>query len=396
VNVLPELDLGPAAAAFREEVRAFLAEHWNEHRRVEHRRRPIAERGFDRDFTRLLADRGWLGISWPRRWGGQERSAFEQLAFVEEMEYHRAPVRAHAMAVSIVGPTLMAHGSEQQRQRFLPAILRGEHCMCLGYSEPDAGSDLASLRTRAEPHDGGWLIDGAKLYTTMAELADHCWLAARTDRDAEKHAGISVFLVPMSTPGITIRPMEAMNGGRTNAVFFDGVRVGADALVGARGGGWAIITEALTFERVMLGGRVARVRRELDELIRHLATVCDAEAAPLRSDVRVRDLVGSLVAEVEASRLLAVRCVAELEQGRVPHHQAAMAKIVAGELEERLAEVALDLGGPAATLAEGAPGAELDGLFEQVVRASVLDVIGGGTNDIQRTLVAVRGLHLPR
>ncbi|TMC51239.1 MAG: acyl-CoA dehydrogenase [Chloroflexi bacterium] len=396
MSVLPELDLGPAAATFRGEVRAFLAEHWSERQQAMHRRNPQAERGFDRDFTRLLAERGWLGVSWPKRWGGQQRSAFEQLAFVEEMEYHRAPVRAHTMAVSIVGPTLMAHGSEEQQQRFLPAILRGEHCVCLGYSEPDAGSDLASLRSRAQSADGGWVIDGAKLYTTMAELADHCWLAARTDSDAEKHAGISVFLVPMSTPGITIRPMEAMSGGRTNAVFFDGVRVGADALVGAPGGGWAIITEALTFERVMLGGRVARVRRELDELIRHLAIACDAKGAPLGSDPRVRDLVGSLVAEVEASRLLAVRCVAELEGGRVPHHQAAMAKIVAAELEERLAEVALDLGGPAATLAEGAPGAELDGLFEQVVRASVLDVIGGGTNDIQRTLVAVRGLHLPR
>lgn len=393
---IPDLDLGPAANDMRASVRAFLAEHWDERRQAEQRRRPKAEQGFDRDFTARMAERGWLGISWPQRWGGLERSALEQLAFVEEMEYRAAPVRAHAMAVSIVGPALMAHGTPEQQQRFLPAILRGEHTFCLGYSEPDAGSDLASLRTRARRDGDGWVIDGAKLYTTLADLADHCWLAVRTDAEAERHAGISVLLVPMSSPGISVRPLESLNGGRTNAMFLDSVRVGADALVGAEGEGWTIITAALAFERIMLGGRVARVRREFDELAAHVATARDAAGHPLADDVRVRDTLGALIADIEAARMLALRCALELEAGRVPHHQAAMAKVFTGELEERLAEAALEMLGPAATLERDAPGAELDGMVEQVVRSSLLDVIGGGTNDIQRTLIAVRGLNLPR
>ena len=219
---IPDLDLGPAANAFRAEVRAFLDENWIGRERGGGSAGP--DHGFDRDFSRKLAARGWLGISWPKRWGGQERSALEQLAFVEEMEYWRAPVRAHTMAVSIVGPALMAHGSDAQRERFLAAILRGELAFCLGYSEPDAGSDLAGLRTRARREGDCWIVDGAKLYTTMAELADYCWLAVRTDPRAAKWKGISVLLVPMSAPGITVRPLAALNGGRTNALFFDAVR----------------------------------------------------------------------------------------------------------------------------------------------------------------------------
>lgn len=399
--LIPDLDLGPAANAFRTEVRAFLDENWMI---VERAGNLVgSEAGFDRDFTRRLAQRGWLGISWPRRFGGQERSALEQLAFVEEMEYWRAPVRAHTMAVSIVGPALMAHGTEAQRDRFLPAILRGEISFCLGYSEPDAGSDLASLRTRARRDGDSWVIDGAKLYTTLADVADYCWLAVRTDPEASKWRGISVLIVPMSTPGITVRPLRALNGGRTNAVFFDSVRVPADCLVGEENRGWTIITEALAFERIMLAGKVARVRRELDELLlRYLDADGDSAVASARQDPGaiddpvVRDTLGTLLADLEAARALALRCVLELEAGRVPHHEAAMAKVFCGELEERLADVALELLGPGATLAAGSPDAELDGLFEHVVRASLLDVIGGGTNDIQRTLVAVRGLGLPR
>lgn len=391
--IVPDLDLGPAANAFRAEVRAFLVDALADHDGGGHL--VGADAGFDRAFTRRLAERGWLGISWPRRWGGQERSVREQLAFVEEMEYWRAPVRAHSMAVSIVGPALMAHGNEAQRERFLPAILRGELAFCLGYSEPDAGSDLASLRTQARRQGDHWVIDGAKLYTTLAEVADYCWLAVRTDPQAPKWQGISVLLVPMSTPGITVRALPALNGGRTNAVFFDSVRVPADALVGEVNRGWKIITEALAFERIMLAGKVARVRRELDELLLRLATADDSGRRPWERPA-VREALGHLLADLEAARALALRCVLELEAGRVPHHQAAMAKVFCGELEERVAEVALELLGPGATLAAGVADAELDGLFEHVVRASLLDVIGGGTNDIQRTLVAVRGLELPR
>jgi alkylation response protein AidB-like acyl-CoA dehydrogenase len=390
---LPDLDLGEVANAFRLEVRAFLAEHWPPQRR--RGEFPGADRAFDRDFTRALAARGWLGISWPKRWGGQERSAYEQLAFVEEMEYANAPARAHSMAVSIVGPALMAHGSDAQRERWLPAILRGEVAVCLGYSEADAGSDLASLRTRAVLEGDGWIIDGAKLYTTLADVADVCWLAARSDPDASRHAGISVFLVPMSAPGITVRPLRTMSGGTTTAVFYDVVPVDAGALVGSAGSGWTIITEALAFERIMLGGKVARVRSEFDQLC-ELLSAPNGEAGRLADDACVRDRVGGLAAEIEAARMLALRCVDEVDAGRVPHHEAAMAKVYCSELEERLAECALELFGPAAALSSASPDPVLDGLFEHLARFTLLDFFGGGSNDIQRSLIATRGVGLPR
>jgi alkylation response protein AidB-like acyl-CoA dehydrogenase len=390
---LPDLDLGEEANAFRQEVRAFLDENWPVAMRHEHF--PGMDQAINRDFTHALAERGWLGVSWPRVWGGQERGAFEQLAFVEEMEYANAPTRAHGMAVSIVGPALMTHGSDAQRQRHLPAILRGDLCVCLGYSEPDAGSDLASLRTRARRDGDDWIIDGAKLYTTMADVADVCWLAARSEPDAGKHAGISVFLMPMSAQGITVRPLQTMNGGKTNAVFFDSVRIPGDSLVGAPGGGWAIITEALAFERIMLGGKVARVRSEFDQLADHLRETMH-DGRRLAEDPRVRDRLGGLAAELEAARMLALRCVSLVAEGKVPHHEASMTKVYTSELEERLADAALDLLGVSATLSAEAPDPVLGGLFEHLARFSVLDFFGGGTNDIQRSLIAVRGMGLPR
>jgi alkylation response protein AidB-like acyl-CoA dehydrogenase len=392
----PDLDLGPEANAFRQQVRAWLAEHWTKEDQEAHRRLPIREQGFDRDFSRALAMQGWLGISWPRQWGGQEHSIFEQLVFEEEMAYQGVPIRAHACGIGIVGPALMAFGSHEQQQRFLPAFLRGEDTFCLGYSEPEAGSDLASLRTSATRDETGWVINGTKIYTTMGDVADYVWLAARTDPDAPvKHAGISVFLVPANTPGITIRSDIALYGHPACTVFYDNVRVPEDALVGPVNGGWKIITSALASERILMGSIVAEIRENFDRLSAFIARLED-DGSPLRGDPRVRDKIGSLAADLEAARMLLMQSIELVSQGQIPFHQAAMTKVFTSELGECLPETALDLLGTAGTFAPGVPQALLDGTFEYALRDSIYKVIGGGSNEIQRTLIATRGLGLPR
>jgi len=392
----PDLDLGPEANAFRQEVRAWLAEHWTKEDQEAHHRLPIREQGSDRAFTDALVHQGWLGVSWPRQWGGQERSAFEQLAFEEEMSYWGAPTRTFGCGIGIVGPALMAFGSPEQRQRFLPAFLRGEDMFCLGYSEPEAGSDLASLRMSAAHDEMGWVINGTKIYTTMGDLAEYVWLAARTDPGAPvKHAGISVFLVPTNTPGITIRPDIALYGHPACTVYYDNVRVPEDALVGPVNGGWKIITSALASERILMGGIVAEIRAFFDRLTAYIARSEDV-GTPLREDPRVRDAIGSLAADLEAARMLLMQSIELVSQGKVPFHQAAMTKVFTSELGERLPETALELLGTAGTFAPGTPQALLDGTFEYAMRDSIYKVIGGGSNEIQRTLIAIRGLGLPR
>lgn len=392
---LPDIDLGLAANAFRQEVRAWLATHWTEEDRAKHRQLPAIQRGFDQTFIHTLAEQGWLGISWPKQWGGQERTAFEQLAFEEEMAYHGAPTRITACGIGIIGPALMAFGSPEQQQRFLPAILRGEQTWCLGYSEPEAGSDLASLRTRAYRDEQGWVIEGSKLFTTMGDQANYCWLAARTDPSAPKHAGISVFLVPMSTPGITIQPNIALNGHTACAIFYDRVHLPEDALVGPVNGGWKVITAALAHERILMGGLVAVIRAYFDRLTAYISHA-ERNGQPLRKDPLVRDRIGSLAADLEAARMLVVHSISFLERGQVPYAEAAMTKVFSSELEERLPEVAMELLGMVGTLSANAPGALLDGTFEFALRDSIYKVIGGGSNEIQRTLIATRGLGLPR
>jgi alkylation response protein AidB-like acyl-CoA dehydrogenase len=391
----PDLDLGREANAFRQEVRAWLAEHWTQEDQEAHHRLPIREQGSDRDFTDALAMQGWLGVSWPRQWGGQERSEFGQLAFEEEMSYQGVPNRNYACGIGIVGPALMAFGNPEQQLRFLPAFLRGEDTFCLGYSEPEAGSDLASLRTSATRDESGWVINGTKIYTTMGDVADYVWLAARTDPNAPvKHAGISVFLVPTNTPGITIRPDIALYGHPACTVFYDNVHVSEDALVGSVNGGWKIITSALASERILMGGIVAEIRASFDQLTTYIAK--SDEGSSLRRDPRVRDKIGSLAADLEAARMLLMQSIELVSQGKVPFHQAAMTKVFTSELGERLPEAALEFLGTAATFSPGVPQALLDGTFEYALRDSIYKVIGGGSNEIQRTLIAVRGLGLPR
>jgi len=392
---LPAHDLGSSANAFRNEVRAWLAEHWTEERRAAHRRLPFKLRGWDPEFSRLLARQGWIGLGWPREYGGQGRSASEQIAFVEEMTNAGAPCQAHNCGESIVAHALFAHGNAAQKDEWLSAIRRGERFFALGYSEPEAGSDLAALRTRAVRDGEDWIVNGQKLWSTGGDKAEYVWLAVRTDTEVKKHAGISVLMVNLRSPGITIRPSMALYGKTFSAVFYDNVRVPAKNMVGPVNGGWKVITDALAAERIMIGGsRMAVIQRSFDHLTEYVKNATVGGKA-LKSDPVVRDRIGALAADIEVARSFLMRNVALVEQGRVPLHEAAISKVFSSELQERLGQAALDILGTGGLLSEDAPGAPL-GEMEQVLRHSIMGMIGGGTNEIQRTLIALRGLGLPR
>ena len=281
------------------------------------------------------------------------------------------------------------------KKEFLPAFLRSERSFALHYSEPEAGSDLASLRTTARRQGDEWVISGQKLWTTGGDKSEYAFLAARTDPEARPpHAGISVFLVPLDTPGVTIRPGMFMYGRTFCETFYDDVRLPAGALLGPENGGWKVITDALAAERVMIGTTVAHLQHVFDRLVDYLRGSVDSSNSP-RLDPVIRDRVGYLAAEIEVARQFTLRNGNLVKAGRVPIYEAAMSKVFVGELQERLSEAALDILGSGGLLSEESPSAPIAEI-EQVLRHSLMGVIGGGTSEMQRNTIALRGLKLPR
>jgi alkylation response protein AidB-like acyl-CoA dehydrogenase len=387
--VLPEYDLGAAGNAFRTEVRAWLQLHWSGARKAAFDARDFHDREFDASFALDLGATGWLGLGWPHRFGGQARTAIEQLAFMEVMERAEAPPRYGA---AVQANALMMFGTPGQQARYLPEILRGEAMHGMGYSEPDAGSDLASLRTSAVRDGDEWVINGQKIWTTTW-WGKYMFLAARTDREARPaQAGISMFIVPMNTPGISVKPAATMYDGSFANIFYDDVRVPADALVGPLHGGWKVLTEALANERGLVGGGIVlKVAHAFDLLCREVRA-----GAARRDDALLRDRIATLAAEIEVGRRLMIHCAELATSGTTPPELGAISKVFSGELMERFGEAALDLLGSRAVLSQGAPGCLQHGRFEQGLRHSLMWVISIGTNEIQRSLIAQRGLGLPR
>ena len=392
---LPSHDMEESVVAFRRQIRAWLAENWTDADREANRRRPLRDRRWNPEFSRKMGAAGWLGLDWPKEFGGQARSAGEQLAFIEELEFAEAPTDAYMTAETIVGPAIVNFGSDEQKSTFLPAFLKGERTFALHYSEPESGSDLASLRTSARREGDEWVISGQKLWSTYGDRAEYAFLAARTDTQARPvHAGISVFLMPLDTPGISIRPSMAMYGRTFSATFYDDVRVPAGALLGPENGGWKVITSALAAERVMIGNTVAHLQHIFAKLVGYVRDSGDGPKS-LRNDPLIRDRIGTLGAEIEVARQFTLRNASLVQAGRSPVYEAAMSKVFVGELQERLGEAALDILGSGGLLSEDAPSAPL-GEMEQELRHSLMGVLGGGTSEIQRNIIALRGLGLPR
>jgi alkylation response protein AidB-like acyl-CoA dehydrogenase len=388
---LPQYDLGEAGNKFRSEVREWLSKHWPAERRAAYEANDKSHRDWDETFAREIGATGWLGLTWPKKFDGLERSPYELLALLEETTRAEAP-RAGA---PIQAASWMIYGDPEQQKRYLPEILRGEVVYGMWYSEPNSGSDLASLRTKAVRDGDDWVINGEKIWTTTY-WGDYIWLAARTDPTAKPHAGISMFIVRTDTPGITRTPIKTMYDGEFCNTFFDNVRVGSDALVGEVNRGWEVLTGSLGTERSFVGTVIlTKLVRQFEELCDYIRTL-EINGQKLRLDPIVRDTIGGYAAYLEAGRQLALNSVAILAKGGEPTWEAAIGKVFAGELMERFGESALDILGMSATLSAGGADAPLRGRLEQKLRHSLMWVISLGTNEIQRSMIAQRGLGLPR
>ncbi len=346
-------------------------------------------------FNRRLAARGWMTPAWPVEHGGLGWSHVQQLLLTEELVYHRAPAGARLFGPNMVGPTLMLHGTPEQRARHLPAIARGETVWCQGFSEPGAGSDLAALQTRAVRDGDDFVVNGHKVWTTAAHRADWMILLARTDPDAPKHRGIGYFLVDMRSPGITVRPLINLAGRHEfNEVFFEDVHVPAANLVGEENRGWYVATTTLDLERSSIAA-MANGRRMLNDLLA-FAREEKRDGVRLIDHPRVRSVLADLQIGVEMGRLLSYRIAWLQSSGRVPNVEASQAKLYAAELSQRVARGGMRVLEMYGALREGSPWAKLRGRFTTHYLWTVSQTYAGGSVEIQRTIIATRGLGLPR
>jgi alkylation response protein AidB-like acyl-CoA dehydrogenase len=345
-----------------------------------------------RTFHQKLFERGWWAIGWPREYGGLGKAAVEQYIFIEEMEAAGAP--AMRLSITSVAPAIMRAGTEAQKRDWLPRILRGEVEFAVAYSESNAGTDLAALTTRAVLDGDEWVLNGQKMWNTGAHTATHNWVAVRTEPDAPKHRGISMMIVPMDRPGITVQPLYTWSSIRTNAVFFEDVRVPRDHLVGERGLGFYYAMMALDFERIALGS-VGLLRRLLEEL-KVFVRRTKRDGRPLGAIPWVRRTLADLEMRVEVGRQIGLLNAWMMDQGEVPTKEGSMAKVYVTELNARLAAAGLEILGLAGQLAADDPAAPLHGRLQWLYTLSPLPRFGGGSNEIQRLIIAQRGLGLPR
>jgi alkylation response protein AidB-like acyl-CoA dehydrogenase len=345
-----------------------------------------------RTVVKQMAADGWLGIGWPKEYGGQGRGHIDQWIFFNESMRAGAPVPM--LTINTVGPTLMHHGNDEQRQRFLPAILRGEIHFCIGYSEPGAGTDLASLKTRAVRDGDEYVINGTKLWTSFGATADLCWLAVRTDPDVKKHRGLSIFVVPMDTPGITARPLELVGEHPICEVHYEDVRVPAANLIGGENNGWSLITGQLNHERVTLcsPGMVDRALTEVrqwaqDTKLPDGRRVIDQEWVQLN--------LARVHAGFEFLRLQNWKVAWDAERDVLDVADASTTKVFGTEHYLDAIRLLMEVVGEPAYIKKGSPGAVLASRLEQLYRSLVILTFGGGVNEVQRDLITVFGLGMP-
>ena len=372
-------DLGEQATALRSRLRRLVGAHLPDGFLGAFTDDP-ADLGLTQEFCRLLASEGLLTVAWPEEFGGGGGSLWDQTVVREEMWAHHEPRGPQYMGLNWVGPALMAYGTEGQKAQHLPPIAAGEVIWCQGFSEPEAGSDLASLRTRAELQpDGGWRITGQKIWTSYAQMAQWCIVAARVGEGA-RHEGITMFLVPMDAPGITVVPIRSMLGPHhLNEVFFDDVATGPAAVLGEVGGGWSVIKTALAHERVGIA-RYARCERLLSELGRELAPHWDELPEALHA-AWARALV-----QVRVARLLAYRTVSAQAAGEVPDVAASAARIAVTQCDQAVAEV-LFAASEEHSL-EAGPEAPVHGAIDDHWRYAQAATVSSGTIEVQRMIVA--------
>ena len=345
-----------------------------------------------RKVVRQMGEDGWLGIGWPKEWGGQGRSAIEQFVFFDESMRAGAPVPM--LTINTVGPTIMNFGTDEQRQHFVPKILRGEIHFCIGYTEPGAGTDLAGLVTSAVRDGDEYVINGQKVFTSLAGDADYIWLAARTDPEAKKHKGISIFAVPMNTPGITVTPMRLLSEHDINQTFFDDVRVPATCLVGEENNGWGLITNQLNHERVTLCSSGV-IERALDEVVTWAKANLLSDGRRVIDQPWVQLNLARVRAKLEFLRLMNWKVAWTATQGHLDVADASTVKVYGTEFYLEAFRLLMEVIGERAYLKDGSADA-VRGHLERSYRSLLILTFGGGTNEIQRDLIAMFGLGFPR
>ncbi|CAG7603756.1 acyl-CoA dehydrogenase family protein [Rhodococcus opacus] len=377
----------PGQRELRRELRAYFAALL-----PEETRRIAGEEGVGgehfRDIVRLLGKDGWLGAGWPVEYGGQGRSIEDQFVFFDEVQ--RAGLPFPFVTVNTVGPTLMKYGTEEQKARFLPGILAGDIVFAIGYTEPEAGTDLASLQTRAVRDGDTWVVDGNKIFTSGANTADYVWLACRTDADAPKHKGISILIVPTDDPGFSWSPIHTVGGLTVTSTYYTGIRVGDQDVVGDVDGGWQLITAQLNHERIglaALGGRTLGLWHQ----------VLDWAGRNGALDIPwVQMDFARTHAKLEAMRLLNWKMTAAVARDALSGADAGATKTYGTETHVDVYRTLLGILGAAGRLRPGSPGAILAGQIEQISRQSVVNTFGGGVNEVLRDMVGTLGLGLAR
>ena len=344
-----------------------------------------------RDFMKILSSKGYLGMSWPKEYGGQEKPGIYDYILNEELCRVGAP--SPGKGVGSIGQTIIHHGSKKIKDEFLPQILAGEIDFALGYSEPGAGSDLASLQLKAEKKKGGWLINGQKIWTSSAHVADWYWLAARTDTEAPKHRGISVFLVKMDNPGIEVHPIETVGEHATNSVFLTDVFISDEYVIGEINKGWVYICEALNYERFTFY-TIAPLEQKFKELV-ELTNKVKKDGVILSQISDIRKKIIYLYADVQKAKVLQRKVLSVAIQDEVPQTEAAVFKLFSTKLHQKLANEAMDILGREGLFRKEYDKSHANGKWEWSYRSTLVDTIGAGTTEIQKNTIAKKSLKLP-
>jgi alkylation response protein AidB-like acyl-CoA dehydrogenase len=349
---------------------------------------------FARAFTRKLGERRWTAPAWPPEYGGLGLDFMRQVVLAEEMAYYRAP-NTSQIGVTYAGPTIIVHGTEEQKRELLPGIVSGDIVWCQGFSEPNAGSDLASLQTTAVRDGDDYVVNGVKIWSSLAHRANWCFFLARTDPNAPKHRGISFFVVPMDTPGIRVVPIINLAGLKGfNQIFFEEVRVPARYRIGEENRGWYVAMTTLNFERSNIAS-AAGAKRTFDELVAYCRQA-KADGGTLLGQPRVRHRLAELAIEIEVGRYLSYRVASIQARGGVPLYESSVAKVYHSELNQRLYRSGAEVLGLYGQVREGDRHARLKGRLARGYLTSVASTIAAGTSEVQRNIIAERGLGLPR
>jgi alkylation response protein AidB-like acyl-CoA dehydrogenase len=396
-----DFTLTPEQQSFRDEVRSWLKKNlpkdWTS--RVQAASDVPREEAYDflRQWQRKMYEAGFVGLTWPKESGGRGLTFMEEMILQEEMALAKAPPVLNILAVGMAGPTINAYGTEEQKKRYPPKMLSCEEIWCQGYSEPNSGSDLAALQTRAVKDGDHYVINGQKVWTSLAHIADWMMLLARTDPDAPKHKGITYFLVDMHAPGVTVKPLKQITGdAEFNEVYFDNVRIHESQILGGLNNGWAVGLTTLMYERLALGfGLQVRLRIALDGLV-DLARRSSKNGTPATKDPVTRQKLAQLWIDTEVFKYTGARAITKLLKGELPGPEASTGKMMWVEGHQRLQELAMELEGPYSQLTKGSRWAVENGLWQYGFLRSRANSIEGGTTEIQRNIIGERVLGLPK